>query len=60
MGREGSLPLQVEKVVWNVAVCFSLPVKALLQLTLTVGASETQDTLWGCLDEVGIERAPTK
>lgn len=36
MGREGSLPLQVEKVVWNVAVCFSLPVKASFQLTLAV------------------------
>lgn len=60
MGREGSLPLQVEKVVWNVAVCFSLPVKALFQLTWLCRASETQDVLWECLAKVDTERgAPT-
>lgn len=55
MGREGSLPLQVEKVVWNVAVCFSLPVKALFQLTWLCRASETQDVLWGYLAKVDTE-----
>lgn len=72
-GERAAPTLQVEKVVWNAGVYFSLPVKALFQLRLMrlpqtlqrvpeaahSGVPTMQRDLFRCLPTVGTERAPS-
>lgn len=65
-GERAAPTLQVEKVVWNAGVYFSVSVKALFQLRL-IGCPKTlqrvpamETDLPRCLPSVGTERVPPK